>query len=150
MGAETQKELVDLTDKKGCEYTGQVVNDLPHGNGSMKCEARNIAYWGEWKEGTFNGKGRYFWENGWYEGQFKNGFLEGEGVRFVRGENQHCIFTGAFANNALEGEGKETCIDNEYFNTESAIINQHVTKGKRGKHQVYSGQYSKGLYNGYG
>jgi len=116
----------------------------------MKCEARNIAYWGEWKEGTFNGKGRYFWENGWYEGQFKNGFLEGQGIRFVRGEKQHCIFSGEFANNTLEGMGKETCIDNEYFNNESAIITQHVVKGKRGKHQVYDGEYSKGLYSGLG
>ncbi len=83
--------MFTITDKVGCQYLGELKDDVPHGDGRVKCHFNDTGYEGEWKEGTFNGKGRYFWENGWYEGQFKDSLFEGRGHTFFTRGREVCF-----------------------------------------------------------
>ena len=63
----------------GSEYTGNWVNGVQQGHGTMKYD--NGVYEGEWRDGKKNGQGTYAWNDGRkYEGAYLNDFREGEGV----------------------------------------------------------------------
>ena len=76
MGAEVSKKLV--TKEEGeYTYTGEIMNELPSGNGHLVNSKTGMEYWGEWAFGKFNGKGTYHYEKGTYEGEFKDGLFHG-------------------------------------------------------------------------
>lgn len=67
------------------EYTGEVVNGVPHGYGLFSSENSDGVPWhyiGEWSNGIMHGDGLMVWETGYQEnGTFKNGvFVSGTTV----------------------------------------------------------------------
>lgn len=62
-------------------YTGESLNGLPNGNGTLivtNAESDNWTYSGEWKDGFPSGIGRMEWEDGFaYEGEFVDGEVFG-------------------------------------------------------------------------
>lgn len=69
-------------------YTGQMKDGYKEGLGRL--QADNFLYDGEFKDDIFCGYGRYIldWEGDekdfWYEGNFKNGEMNGKGIRNLR------------------------------------------------------------------
>lgn len=63
----------------GNEYTGDWVNGIRQGKGTMKYD--NGIYEGEWKNDKKNGEGTYTWNDGKkYEGAYVDDVRSGEGV----------------------------------------------------------------------
>jgi 1-phosphatidylinositol-4-phosphate 5-kinase len=60
---------------------------LRHGNGTEKYANGNF-YIGHFREGEYDGTGKYIWKNGSsYSGQFKNGMKHGKGKWIVKDSN---------------------------------------------------------------
>jgi len=102
----------------GAKYIGELRDHKLNGRGTMYY-ADDTHWSGVWKDdekvtGTeytvgclsgdcFNGKGVYVYDNGTrYEGEFKNGLIEGYGVsKFYNGDE----YTGLWKNHKIDGEG---------------------------------------------
>ncbi len=62
-------------------YSGQCQGSKAHGWGKAEGSATGDVYEGEFKEGFLEGKGTYVWSDGdKYIGEFKNSMAEGRGV----------------------------------------------------------------------
>ena len=91
-------------------YNGEVKNGIRHGIGTMiyneNDKFKRIKYEGEWKDGKFDGKGTFFYENEKvfcvinneasyklkYIGEFKNGEKDGKGiVYFENGDRKSVV-----------------------------------------------------------
>ena len=92
-----------LSDRR---YIGQVINGLPEGNGVMYIDSGNI-YKGEFKNGKYDGKGIYYfneepYKGDRYEGDFKNGQRNGKGIYFCNNGDR---YDGDFKNDKMDGKG---------------------------------------------
>ncbi|KAK1370496.1 Phosphatidylinositol 4-phosphate 5-kinase [Heracleum sosnowskyi] len=86
----------------GDVYTGQWLNNCPHGQGSYMW-SDGCMHVGEWFRGQLMGKGKFSWINGsTYEGQFKDGFMDGEGI-YMGSSND--IYMGKWVMNVKHGMG---------------------------------------------
>ena len=75
------------------EYTGELRNGLPNGNGTGKFVKRSATYRGSWKNGLPHGKGRLDFANGdWYQGSFENQEWTGDGLFHMNGETTPITF----------------------------------------------------------
>ena len=85
------------------KYDGGCKKDFADGIGKA---IGDDSYVGAFKAGYPNGKGKYTWKNGnWFDGYFKNGALEGEGImHLIRYSKNDSIVTGFWKNNVYLGE----------------------------------------------
>ena len=127
-------------------YDGEVVNYQPNGKG-VKIFANGDTLSGTWNEYGFNGVGKRreaAVENsdGFYytEGTWKNGQLNGEGIRFFKmrspsssGEDEIFVdatYTGQFINGIFNGKGNLQFNDITYCSIDGDWINGLCPKGQ--------------------
>ena len=102
-------------------------NNISNGKGIKYYSNGNILYEDDLIKGTFEGNGKYIWEDGkYYIGQFKNNLPNGKGNIYY--SNGKILYDGDFINGKREGKGKYIWEEGEY----------------------YKGQWKDGLRNGKG
>lgn len=106
-----------MTYLNGEIYEGEWENDVRSGEGELykpKLNGKAYSYLGTWQNGLLNGKGRYKNSDTEYEGDFKDGKYDGNGV--LKKKNPRAIiistYNGQFKNGLKHGQGTE--ITNEY------------------------------------
>ena len=129
-------------------YKGEIVNDLPHGEGQLYYPSGSVHYLGSFFQGKFHGDGK-LWSlaksGSWlqYDGKFSHGEKHGKGsfylcdrvydneqnLFFYTGNEFRCSWRGFFEKGYPQGQGK-----------------QYDSKGKL----VYDGNVDMGLYHGKG
>ena len=82
-----------ITDK--IHYEGDFYNDKMHGNGKIKFLREGKIYQGNFKNGNIEGVGTIFWRNGdIYQGEVKFGKMHGKGVyKFKNGKTVKAVFS---------------------------------------------------------
>jgi len=137
---------------KEFEYTGEILQDKPHGYGIRKMN--NNIYEGMWVNGLEEGKGTLDLVNkDRYVGEFKGGFIEGLGVYTTsNGE----IYDGHFIKGKKEGEGSiqySTQMKEEYI-TYKGSWKGDLPHGKGrfvyNNGSVYEGEVNYGKITGFG
>ena len=85
-------------------YKGNIVNNLPNGQGTLKSFLDDSIYEGEFVNGKKNGTGKIQFVNGTiYQGTFQNDKYEGNGKLTLP---NGCIYEGEFHDNYFNGKGK--------------------------------------------
>ena len=119
-------------------YTGDLVNGLPEGTGTLQTtniESGNWIYIGEWKNGFPNGQGKKIFEDGYsYEGEFVNDQIFGE-VNCYNAEE--LIYIGEIVDGELQSLIREMVEPSE----DEAI--QYVNVGEIGFEIPYSWIYKE-------
>lgn len=111
-------------------YTGDIKNNVPHGEGIFvfEHEMGGWTYTGQWEAGHMNGTGKREWTSGYkYEGEYKNDLMHGEGKYYSR---LHLVYEGQWKDNKMSGQGKKY-------------------DEKTGK-LAYEGEFANNNYNGEG
>ena len=79
-----QNKIFTGVSDKGSQYSGEVKNGKPHGNGKLKTIS-GLRYEGEFKEGFFHGLGLFYNQDGsYYQGYYKNGKRDGRGTYYSK------------------------------------------------------------------
>jgi hypothetical protein len=122
---EQPKPQLTKTWPNGDSYRGELLNDKPHGSGTMQY-ANGMTYVGDWVNGTKQGRGVWTNRSGdRYEGEWKNDKADGQGTfTWANGE----VYSGSFQDDKMHGHGVHTWAD-----------------GTR-----HEGEYENGMYHGYG
>ncbi|XP_031421431.1 MORN repeat-containing protein 1 isoform X2 [Clupea harengus] len=108
-------------------YIGEVKNQTRHGFGVYVYPNNFFRYEGEWKMGVKQGNGKVVMKDGsYYEGEFVNGEIEGNGVRYWAKTGS--TYSGQFSAGELHGFG----------------VFQH------GNGEKYEGEFAWGLREGHG
>jgi len=89
------------------KYEGEWYNNRPHGRGTLWVKANNSKftrrYVGQWINGSMDGEGVYYYENGEiYRGQWSKNLRCGEGQLEYKNEDK---FVGNFLNDLQHGIG---------------------------------------------
>lgn len=102
----------------GLLYEGHFWKGREHGHGVLMTGDRTIVYTGDWLEGSFNGRGTYYYasvnqdENERYEGDWKEGLRHGKGDYFYR---NGCIYRGDWREHKRHGRGLFTWPDGSRY-----------------------------------
>ena len=89
--------------EEGTYYVGYWDNGRQYKRGKVYDKNNNLIYDGEYKNGVKEGNGIYYYPSGEkYEGEFVNGVKEGKGVFYWKNGNK---WEGYFRNNQMNGEG---------------------------------------------
>ena len=108
-----KKEGKGIEENKNFKYEGDFLNDIKHGKGKIIYFNSGDFYEGEFKNGEINGFGFYIWKNKHsYEGNFINGKMHGYGIYKWPDGN---IYEGQYKNNIKEGEGEFIWKDGRKF-----------------------------------
>ena len=95
------------------KYEGDFLNDIKNGKGKIIYYNTGDFYEGEFKNGEINGYGFYTWKNKHtYEGSFLNGKMHGKGIYKWPDGN---TYEGEYKNNIKEGEGEFIWKDGRKF-----------------------------------
>lgn len=86
----------------GCFLEGTWRDDQPHGFGRQKMP-QNCFYEGNFVGGEKSGKGKYYFEEGMYEGLFEKDQFHGEGIMVL---NDGRSIRGTWKNGVLEGRAE--------------------------------------------
>ena len=129
-------------------YTGQWVDNIPHGQGKYLW-TDGCMYVGQWRKGKNMGKGRFSWPSGaTYEGEFKNGFMDGKGTYTgVAGYT----YKGSWVMNLKHGQGTKSYPNGDYYEGEwrRGLQDGHGRyQWKNGNH--YIGNWKNGVFHGNG
>ena len=90
------------TSRYSCRFTGELVDNLPEGEGKLTCKERGWTYEGCFKQGHFSGQGLLKWEEGTtQEGLFDKDLLVDGTCTYPDGSS----YQGTLANGAYEGQG---------------------------------------------
>ncbi len=138
---------------QGGLYTGQLLNKIPHGQGSLVRKKSmlqsGIKYVGEFKNGVPNGKGIIEASNGEkYEGEFKDDKPDGKGIliwpdgRKYIGELRNGMLHGKGSIEVPNGEKSEGMFENGYLNGSGEYVWADGTK--------YVGEFRNGEISGFG
>ena len=85
------------------DYEGEILNNEPHGFGTLTYEKSGSVYKGNFLDGDRNGFGIYTFKSGnRYEGNWKNDKKHGFGKWYESGGH----FEGDYVNNLMHGHGK--------------------------------------------
>jgi hypothetical protein len=104
-----------ITYPNGDEYTGNLVNSIKNGHGTLKYASTGAIYTGEFKDDMRNGNGRTITlDSVVYEGKYLNDKKQGYGVLTTP------LFTykGEFQNDEREGYGKLLLKDGDVYEGE--------------------------------
>lgn len=121
--------------------------DCENGYGTKKWET--VTYIGDFKDGYMHGNGKFVFENGGsYEGEFREDFFEGKGIRIYQ---DGARYEGQFKYNKFHGKGKRTYLDGNIYEGEWQFGYKHE-QGKTLNDDGYSytGEYKFGDSNGKG
>ncbi|KAJ6934504.1 phosphatidylinositol 4-phosphate 5-kinase 6-like [Populus alba x Populus x berolinensis] len=129
-------------------YTGQWLDNLPHGHGKYLW-TDGCMYLGEWYKGKTMGKGKFSWPSGaTYEGEFKGGYVDGRGTY----TGSSCdTFRGYWVMNLKHGNGAQSYANGDYYDGDWRRGSQDGHGRylwKSSNH--YIGQWKNGLMNGSG
>lgn len=156
-------------------YEGELLNDLPHGNGEYFCcenieekfdlhddykklltketEAKNFRLSGVWQNGQMvNGKLSDFDNKISYEGQFSQGVFSGYG----KYSDLDCDYEGNFKNGKFDGIGAKhyemvrTIVWEEGEYKANSFVCGQQWKAKTNKLEYYNGQFVNNEKNGQG
>ncbi len=110
-------------------YTGDLVEGVCVGNGTLKNRDGSLAYIGEFAQNMYNGTGTTYHKNGEveYSGEFANNRFSGEGNLYY--PDKTLQYSGTFQDGLYSGEGK--------LHTKENILQ-------------YEGQFSEGNFHGNG
>lgn len=104
--ATLNKETNTITYSNGDIYTGDIINGLRHGNGTMTFVATGDVYVGTFKEDQISGKGVFKYANGdVYDGEVLNSMKHGQGTFTSANGN---VYVGYYKNDVRNGKGKFT------------------------------------------
>ena len=62
----------------GSQYEGAYTDGMFHGYGTFK-DSKGEIYKGNWERGVKSGQGEFTFDQGYYRGQFKDDFYNGQG-----------------------------------------------------------------------
>lgn len=135
-------------------YEGEFVNKQFSGKGTFEDE--NYLYTGQWKDGSYNGKGKLSSKNQGeyvkinpyyhvYEGEFVNGAKNGQGLLayFVTKDTSN-VYRGNFKENEFFGKGDFHVIPNCVYSSDNWTDSQNFTSGKEVRDdtkEVFTGAY---------
>ncbi|XP_068662533.1 phosphatidylinositol 4-phosphate 5-kinase 6-like isoform X2 [Aristolochia californica] len=129
-------------------YTGQCLDNLPHGLGKYLW-MDGCMYEGEWCRGKTMGKGKFSWPSGaTYEGEFKSGYMDGFGT--YTGTNGD-TYRGYWVMNLKHGKGKKDYVNGDLYEGEW----RGGAQDGHGKYvwsngNEYEGQWKSGMISGKG
>ncbi len=88
---------------EGTYYVGYWDNGRQYNRGKVFDRKNNLLYEGEYKKGLKDGNGVYYYPSGEkYEGKFTNGVKEGKGIFYWKDGSR---WEGYFKNDEMNGEG---------------------------------------------
>lgn len=108
--------ILELTD--GCVWNGHVMNNLPHGTGTITQNGKTIFH-GNMENGKKNGHGSFITSYFRYQGDFKDDKFEGEGtiLQLIKNPRKEeyikTKYAGTFKKGQMNGEGKLYLINQE-------------------------------------
>ncbi|KAI6655999.1 Radial spoke head 10-like protein B-like [Oopsacas minuta] len=102
--------------RSGNFYSGEWLNNLPHGKGRMEWKDRREVYTGDWSEGVQNGYGEMLWKTelvnsaqfpnkNRYIGDWRGGQRNGKGVMYYA---TGAVYSGGWTADRKEGTGVYT------------------------------------------
>ena len=75
----TKKQSLEKKDRNQPRYLGEIADGIPSGNGTLYLQ--DGFYEGEFKNGETKGEGTYKWKDGnFYKGSFRKGDKHGHGI----------------------------------------------------------------------
>jgi hypothetical protein len=112
---EQPKPQLTKTWPNGDSYRGELLNDKPHGRGTMQY-ADGRTYVGDWANGTAQGRGVLTHPSGdRYEGEWRNDKRNGQGTnRWANGD----VYSGSWKDDKMHGHGVTTCPDGRRYEGE--------------------------------
>lgn len=124
----SEKDVVTMEYENG-EYTGEVVGEIPHGQGKLAYPDGSY-YEGEWENGCPHGlgKAKCYDDDGEYMGYFEGEFVNGD-FKHGKWRERNSDYEGDFVDGLFDGYG--------------------VKKWDCSLH-YYEGQWKQGLYHGKG
>ena len=159
------------------KYVGEVLNGQPHGNGKITYKPddskKRVSFEGEWNKGE-RIKGRIIWsDNTWYEGELKNSYFHGYGIRLYKSgrkyvgnwdmgkrsglgvlynEKGKVIYEGSFKNDEYNGQGTLNYTDGRKCigSFKDGKVHGHATLYNNEGRKVYVGDVKNGSFNGPG
>ncbi|XP_022945599.1 phosphatidylinositol 4-phosphate 5-kinase 6-like [Cucurbita moschata] len=129
-------------------YTGQWMDNMPHGHGKYLC-TDGCMYVGEWYKGKTLGKGKFSWPSGaTYEGDFKSGYMDGKGT--YTGSSGD-TYRGCWVMNLRHGQGTQNYANGDYYEGEWRRGYQDGEGRYQWKNEHhYIGQWRNGKVHGNG
>ena len=89
-------------------YQGEMENGMAHGLGRLFDNRNQLKYEGSWENGSFSGKGTYYFQNGdVYEGSFAENCLHGMGILYNR---QGLVVKKGFFEKVVIEESESGCM----------------------------------------
>lgn len=108
-------EEVERLFSNGDFYTGQWMDNFPHGTGKYLW-TDGCMYEGDWCRGKTMGTGKFSWPSGaTYDGDFKTGFMDGYGTYI--GSNGD-TYKGFWVKNLKHGKGRKNYVNGDYYEGE--------------------------------
>ena len=137
---------VDLV---GSIYRGEWDEDQFHGKGIEMWNFGDIKYQGDFVHAQKTGKGKFEFEGNYYEGEFRNGLFEGLGKYYFAESGK--TYEGEFHDNSIIGRGVMMWADGSKY--EGEFVNGKM-EGKGTKTWAngnrYEGMWKNDLQHGHG
>ncbi|PRP80418.1 hypothetical protein PROFUN_11964 [Planoprotostelium fungivorum] len=96
----------------GDVYEGDFLNGEKHGKGKFTSADQKMTYVGDYVQGKRHGRGVFVHKNNRYEGQFRSGKMQGQGILYYENGNR---YQGEFQNGEIDGKGKFTFENGNVF-----------------------------------
>ncbi|CAD8088612.1 unnamed protein product [Paramecium primaurelia] len=106
-GQQPMNGRVDFTYPNGDHYSGDMMNNLKHGQGRLQFSYGGY-YEGQWANDQYNGMGVLVVGDSRYEGQFINGKKNGQGKQVWNNRQQ---YDGQWVDNNMHGNGEWTFVN---------------------------------------
>jgi len=142
---------VTIAFSSGTEYTGDVVDGRPEGEGELRSKT-GLVWKGRFKDGMMDGEGVGTWPNGGYcKGTWKEGQADGFFIEVNDCPEHLCKFEGHYKLGIREGEG-EMWQPVGYHYKGNFHADEIHGYGVRNRHirGCYDGQWLNGLEHGHG
>jgi len=137
-------------DRRREPYLGERRKFMREGYGTYVFENSFFRYEGEWLKGKKHGHGKLSMKDGtYYEGQFLNGEINGQGYKFFA--SSQAKYTGQFLNGEMHGHGIMTyrngnCYEGQWYKNKK----QGFGVLRTGVQAIYEGGFTNHLRDGEG
>ena len=132
------------------EYEGEMGANGSEGFGVLQTTENNMRYTGEFLNNRPHGIGLQQFHNGdIYRGSMKDGRMDGDGM-LILPNNDVCV--GKFQSDRLEGKGELDFAKGDYYIGEfhDGLMHGHGTIYWKKTNELYTGEFEKGSINGSG